>query len=427
MVTWKDLWSIYREKLKITPRVKDDFYTIMSEAVKTGVNADSQVRGALLTFLKPYAFSEYKSASGYELAAKIVPAFIQWLSEEKNKTITIKDLIPPKLTADDAFFFAEIYSKSVHVQALVKSVIIKFGKYLAQRGIVKIYPFGGLKVETTKTRRTIVYNEEMLDDFYNVLLFGTETYYNLVFRLNLETGLRPLHSYYLMCGDIQYDKPQTDALDRTFYPIFIRNVLVREKIKRKETISTKMAPEVVYISESLKNDIVKWCDEKNLTGTGYVFAGFIGLESYEAIVRARRKRPGVVSRLKHPGTRYIWYGLRDTWASVIYAITKDPGDLIDLGGWGTANIPLTVYRVSMKSCEALAIAKKWEIYLPPDKRDEVLDLQGRCERGEEERVPGEPTIGKGEMENVMSLIAKLTKQLEDERGKREALEKLVRR
>lgn len=33
----------------------------------------------------------------------------------------------------------------------------------------------------------------------------------------------------------------------------------------------------------------------------------------------------------------------------------------------------------MKSCETLSIAKKWEIYLPPDKRDEILDIQGRCE------------------------------------------------
>ncbi len=59
----------------------------------------------------------------------------------------------------------------------------------------------------------------------------------------------------------------------------------------------------------------------------------------------------------------------------------------------------------------LSIAKKWEIYMPPDKRDEILDLLGRCERNEAERVPGAPTISTEGFDAIEALVEKLEKQL----------------
>lgn len=313
--------------------------------------------------------------------------------------------------ARDASLFADAYSTKTSVQAHVRSAIIKFGKYILSEGVVTTYPFGGLKVSMPKTRRTILYNEGMLDEFYNVLLFNAERYYTLFFRLMIQTGLKPINLYYLACGDIEYDKPQTDALDRTFYPIFALKMYQREKRKIKEEVYRKMPPEAVYISESLKNDIKTWCDEKNLTGTGYLFKDFVILDAYATYIRRRRKNPTIRERLKFKDTKYIWYGLRDTWASVIYALTGSTEYLVDLGGWESEKIPLAVYNASMKSCEAMSIAKKWEIYLPPDKRDEILDIQGRCERKEIERVPGAPTISTEEFDAINALVEKLEKQL----------------
>ena len=419
-MSWKEIYTDARIKYGRAPLIKDDYYRIMSEAVKTSVNADPKLKEALLTFLKPYAFSEYKAASTYKWASIIPPMFVQWLSDERKKKVTFNDMEPPNITPEDAVFFTEQYSESPFVQAQVRSYLIKFGKFLVSRYHISRYPFGDMKVDMPLVRRTIIYNEEMIDDFYNVLLFGAAGYITLFFRLLMQTGQRPGHIYYLTCGDIEYDKPQKDALDRTFYPIFIRKMLDREKRKIKETVFKKVPPEVVYISESLKNDIVKWCDENDLTGKGYIFKDFVTLDNYDTFVRRRRQSPDIASRLKHKDIKYILYGARHTWTSVMYAITRDIGDLIDLGGWTGANIPLTVYRVSMKSCEALSIAKKWEIYLPPDKRDEILDLQTRCERKEEEPVPGAPTVSTEELDNVMAIIAKLQKKIE-------ALEKEQRR
>ncbi len=66
----------------------------------------------------------------------------------------------------------------------------------------------------------------------------------------------------------------------------------------------------------------------------------------------------------------------------------------------------------------LSIAKKWEIYLPPDKRDEILDLQGRCERNEVERVPGAPTVTTEGFNAIEGLVEKLEKQLAELKRRR---------
>lgn len=410
-MSWKDLYTDARIKYGKAPFVKDDYYIVMSEAVKSSLNADSKLKEALLTFLKPYAFSEYKAASTYKWASIIPPTFIQWLSVQRKKKITFSDIEAPNITPDDAVFFAEQYSESPFVQAQIRSYLIKFGKFLVSRYHITRYPFGDMKVDMPLSRRTIIYNGEMLDDFYNSLLFDSPGYITLFFRMLIQTGQRPGHIYYLTCGDIEYDKPQQDALGQTFYPIFIRKMLEREKRKIKETVFKKVPPEVVYISEQLKNDIVKWCEENDLTSKGYIFKDFITLDAYDTFIRRRRERPDIYSRLKHKEVKYILYGTRHTWTSVMYSITKDIGDLIDLGGWTGANIPLTVYRVSMKSCEALEIAKKWGIYLPPDKMDEISELQARCERKEVEPAAGATTVSIEQFDELKSLVEKLEKQL----------------
>lgn len=413
MPVWKDLYTKYREMLKITPRIKDDYARIMTEAVKSGVNADAAVKDALTAFIRPYAFSVYKSAQSYRWATIIPAMFVQWLSEQKNKKISLSDL--NEIDFKDGIFFAEEYSEKPSVQAQVASYLRKFGTFLlidsATRKVIRSSPFIGLKVDMPESGRVIVYNDAKLEDFYNVILFGTEKYYTLFFRAMLQTGMRPYHLYFLTCGDIEYDNPQKDALGRTFYPVFARSMVDREKRKIKEAVFKKLPPDVIYISESLKNDIVAWCEEKRLAGSGYVFKDFVNLRQYDSTARRRRLNPTIRARLKSKDTKYIFYGLRHTWTSVMWAITNNIGDLIDLGGWKGGKIPLTTYRASMKSCEALNIAKKWEIYLPPDRRDEILDLQTRCELGEEKT--GAPAISVQEFEAMKKMVDVLSKRVEE--------------
>ena len=419
-MTWKELYSETREEVGIKPvKTKDDLYQIMSEAVNKKVNADARLKTALTTFLKPYAFTEYKSAQSYKWAAIIPPTFIQWLAETRGKEITFDDLEPPNISPEDAAFFAGDYSASAAVQGQVRSALIKFGKFITSRYYVNRYPFSDLKVAMPKTKRTIVYSEERLHEFFNIILLGSPEYYTLFWRLLLQTGLRPLHAYSISCGDIEFDKPQEDALGRTFYPIFIHDVLTREKHKVKETVYKKVPPVVTFISESLKKDIIEWCRKNNLTGEGYIFKDFFVLDAATTFIERRRKSEKIAHLLKYKPSQYIQYGLRHTWSSVLYAITSDVGVLIDLGGWGAAGVPLEHYRISMKAREALDIAKKWEMYIPPDKKDKVEAIERIVKEIE---VPGAPVTVEA-VDELKALLTTLQTQLQDERREREELEK----
>ena len=419
-MTWKELYSETREEVGIKPvKTKDDLYQIMSVAVNKKVNADARLKTALSTFLKPYAFTEYKSAQSYKWAAIIPPTFIQWLAETRGKEINFDDLEPPNISPEDAAYFAADYSASESVQAQIRAALIKFGKFITARYYVTKYPFSDLKVAMPIGKRTIVYNEERLHEFFNIILIGSPEYYTLFWRLLLQTGLRPLHAHMISCGDIEFDKPQEDALGRIFYPIFIHDVLTREKRKIKETVFKKLPPEITFISESLKNDLIEWCRKNNLTGEGYIFKNFFVLDAATTFIERRRKSEKIAHLIKHKPSEYIQYGLRHTWSSVLYAITKDIGDLIDLGGWGGVGIPLRHYRVSMRAREALDIAKKWEIYIPPEKKDEVDAIERIVKEIE---VPGVPVTVEA-VDELKALLTTLQTQLQDERREREELEK----
>jgi len=420
-VGWRDLYSETREESGISPvKTKDDLYQIMTVAVDKKVNADARLKTALQTFLKPYAFSEYKSAQSYKWVVIIPPTFIQWLSETRGKEITFDDLEPPNLSPDDAAYFAADYSPSESVQAHIRAALIKFGKFITARYFINRYPFGDLKVAMPSSSRTVVYNEERLNEFFNIIMFGSPEYYLLFLKLLLQTGLRPLHAYIILCGDIEHDKPRKDALGRTFYPIFIRDALTREKRKIHETVSKKFPPVVTFISESLKDEISEWCSKNNLTSEGYVFKEFFVLDGVTTFIERRRKSEKIAHLLKYKPSQYIPYGLRHTWASVMYAVTNVVGDLMDLGGWGAGGMPLEHYRVSMRSKEALDIAKKWEIYIPPDRKDKV-DAIERIEM-EAEEAPVGPVTSEA-FDELRTLLVTLQTQLQDERREREELEK----
>lgn len=430
-MVWRDLWIEAKARSGIKPKIKDDYSKIMAEAVRTAVNADDEVKEILLKYIRTYAFEEYKSALTYRWATRAAPMFIQWLAETRKKKITLKDLDPPKLSADDANEFAKEYAgtpatgykakKSEFIKASARSYLANFGRYLEARGYPKIrkYPFTGLKIKMPRTRRIVVYSNDELKEFHDIVLFGSESYVKLFWKLVIQTGLRPLHGYYITCGDIGY-KPFKDALDRTYYQIAARQILGREKRKIGEEVGRKFPPDFVYISESLRNEIIKWCESNKLPSTGYIFKDFINLGSVDDHVRRKRNSPKIQSLLKSK-QKYMMVGLRHTWASVIYSVTSgDVGALLDLGGWTEDATVLRVYRTSLDESEAFKIAKNWNIYLPLDKKEKIKRVQAGLEKME---AP-EAIISKDEMDRMWDEMAK---QREQFMKKIEELEKQIKK
>lgn len=421
-MVWRDLWIEAKAQSGIKPKIKDDYSKIMVEAVRTAVKADDEVKEILLRYIRTYAFEEYKSALTYRWAVKTAPMFIQWLAEIRKKKITLKDLDPPRLSADDASEFAKEYAstpatgykakKSEFIKASVRSYLINFGKYLEAKGYPKIrkYPFTGLKIKSPRTRRIIVYNNDELKEFYDIVLFGSESYIKLLWKLIIQTGLRPLHGYYINCGDIGY-KPFKDALDRTYYQIAARQILGREKRKIGEEVGKKFPPDFTYISESLRNEIIKWCESNKLPSTGYIFKDFINLGSVDDHIRRKRKNPKIQSLLKSK-QKYMMVGLRHTWASVIYSVTGgDVGELLDLGGWAEDTTALKVYRQSLDEKEAFKIAKKWEIYLPPGKKTTIERIQA----GVVEKEAPEATIPTEELDKLWEVLEKQSETMKKDK------------
>lgn len=428
---WKDLFTRARVRTEIVPVTKDDYYKIMSEGVKLFVNAAPKLKEILMLYLKPYAFNEYKSEQSYKWASIIPATFIQWLSERRKRQIALSDLETPNLMPEDAALFVEDYSSSAFVQAHVRANLIKFFNFLINpaRRYITTQPLGDMTTDMPISVRAIVYNKDALDEFYDGILFGAPTYYTLFFKTLLQTGLRPKHAYYLTCGTIEVNKPQKDALGRVFYPIPIREHIAREKRKVREEIAKKFPPEFVYISESLKDEIMKWCKDNKLGSDGYVFKDFFILDAAGTFIERRRKSPAIAARLKQKPDQFMLYALRHTWASVIFAITKNVGDLIDYGGWRGQGIPLNVYRQSMPAEDALEIAKKWELYIPPDRKLEVEHLQGMIERGEARPAAPTPGLGQEEIDKLFALVNDLTTEvnrLKKAEEEREAVKKALK-
>lgn len=409
---WKSLYTNARIKLQIIPKIKDDYYKIMSEAVKE-INADEQVKKAILQHYV-VSLKKYKSWQSYDIAVRYPAMFVQWLSERENKKITMKDLERPVpgaalrygITAADGVSFAVAVSDSESSRAQVRSSIMGFGKFLDIERYVTSNPFTGLKIEMPKSLGAItLYKDDELKEFFNSILFGAEQYYTLFTRMMLQTGLRPRHLYSITCGDIE-NKPAIDALDRTFYSIAALKILDREKKKIGEEVYKKYPPTFVYISSGLRDDLLKWCRENNLTGKGYIFKDFVRLDSYDTFIRRRRvalKSKGLIKSEKD----YIMYGLRHTWSAVIYAI-GGLKTLTTMGGWTNDKTALDTYARDMDEKEALRIIKDWDIYIIPEHKSRIERIQKEFE---EERVSGAPTVSTQEWESTKKLLEDLQKQV----------------
>lgn len=408
-VKWNDLYSKSRIESGIMPvSTKDDFYTIMSAGIQKHVDADRELKEAMLLFLKPYAFKEEKSADAYKWMAIYPAMFIQWLAQRKGKSITLKDLEYPNLTPEIGDLFTQDNSESENVRAHIRSSMIKFLKFLTERHLVIKYPFPGFKVDMPKSVRVVVYNLKNLDEFYNRILLDKEEYYTLFFRLLLQTGSRPGQINNIRLEDIGKN-PTEDALGRKFYPIFTLKLLTREKKIIKEVVYKKMPAEVVYISESLRNDLLAWSSKKSLKPESYIFLSSVGLGAIQEGVRRTAKR--LASKLSNKPGFYILYGLRHTWASVVYHVTGfNIKYLQTAGGWEGVGIPLGTYTALMNECEAVDIVKKWDIFVPVDSRERIQDIQRRCEGKEAELIPARPTTTT-ELESLRKMVEDLQKQI----------------
>jgi len=218
-----------------------------------------------------------------------------------------------------------------------------------------------------------------------------------------------------------YEPPQAQAELREFSK------------RRGEKVKKKYAPGTALISARLKNDLEAWCKINNLSSSDAIFEKFIQLGGIQEGIRNKAHilsgYKKVADRwvedktrmkvLTHDPGYYILYGLRHTWASVIYNITKDVKYVTTSGGWASgSSVPMDVYVQSRAKADVMEIAKKWEIYIDPEYKGDVEKVEKEKEK---ELAPPGAAMGAEQLKQLEDTQKLLIEQLNAMRKEIETL------
>jgi integrase len=468
--SYRDMWKFAQDISGVKPiATKKDMREIAVEAVNY-INAAEEVKLPLLEFIKSSAFNEFQSLSGYRPMAQFPIFFIQWLSEQRGKEVTLNDIdfrsknnpsgitqatgnefveqyVPEKTDPDDPTAPAKSSGTS---KAHIRAALRKFFLDLDINGYITSFSMKGMKTGMKRKKNPVVYTNIELDEIFNKILSGQPAYFSLFMRLILQTGSRPGQIFTIKCKDLGFGVPTQDVYDRTFYPINTGDILQQAKERRGEEIKKKYPPGTALISEKMKNDLTEWCKNNNLSSNDYIFQKFISFSGIEQGIRRRVhilsgykqvgnvwvKDPARQNVLTHDMDFYIPKGMRHTNASVKYNLTLNPKYVTESGGWtSTSNVATDVYTKMMDIKGAYNVFKKYEIYIEPT----VVTASGKpfnqhikeIESGlvGEMEKPG-TTVGVVELDKLRAQISEIAKrmeedrkQLDEERKKRQELEK----
>ena len=451
--SYRDIWAFAQDIAGISPvETKGDYRKIAVEAVNY-VNADDAVKNQLLDFIETEAFTSMQSMSGYRIMAHIPISFVQWLADTRGREITIEDLDfeskrnPKGITASTGQRFVDDYVpeksprpgepaiRSETSQAHVRSALIKFFKFLEIRGKIDKYSMLGMEIGMERNINPVVYNMSDLDEMFNKIISGKPAYYSLFMRLLLQVGSRPGQIYSIKCKDLEFGVATKDALDRDFYPINPKKILEEDKKRRGEKVKKKYAPGTAMISARLKNDIESWCKTNNLSPNDAIFGKFIQLSGIQAGINTKAhilsgykqvadKWVEEKTRMKvltHDPDYYTLYGFRHTWASVVYNITKDVKYLTTSGGWASgSSVPVDVYVQTRAKSDVLEIAKKWEIYIDPEYKGDVENIEKEKEKEVAPAAMGADQLK--QLEDTQKLLIEqlnaMAKKIEELEGKK---------
>ena len=379
------LLSIYlgRKRLQLADKL-DIYYSEVESRLET-LNIDETLYDALLSYLNDVAPERYTSVN--TLRKNVLPyitEFIDYVSKRKRRTLTLEDLDVSRLKGAVIQSFLSRKTKSKYTQRMIYSVISVFGKWLENEYPEYIQRFPRIKIVIPKAPPEVRAERKIgkprrlkeLDEIFRVVSMPTPRVarerlpiYRYFYKFLLATGLRPAHALLFKVGDFSDDEVEwvEDVWGRDFVKLASYKVVEREKRERGEIITKKVPAPYVFISEDLYNEIYSYCvDEMGFSDDDYICP---------IPLRTLQRRAETVSEMT--GIRdFSMYDFRDTWASVIYNCSgHDVSLVVEMGGWSSASIPVDIYARTMKPSEAIEIAKKYEIYLPPTIREKVVDIE----------------------------------------------------
>jgi len=401
----------------------NEIYQSEVAARLTALPVSDDLRDVLEMYFTAVAPERYTSYT--TLRKNVLPwisDFIEFIANRRKRLVGLDDLDINRLKGAEIQMFLSSKTRSKYTQRSVYSFVSTFGKWLESEGYVQKFP--RIKIVMPKAPPEVKAERKVgkprtldqLDKIFTVVSMPMPKVprerallYRYFFRLLLQSGLRPAHAKLLKVKDFSDENIEwvTDVFDRDFVKISSFAAVEREKKEHGEVITKKIPAPYIFISESLYDEIYTYTiEELGFSEEDYICP--IPIRSLQRRAEFVAEATGIAD--------FSLYDFRDTWASVIYNCSGyDVSLIVEMGGWSSAQIPVDVYARTMSPSEALTIAKKYEIYLPPVIKEKVDAI----EAGMKITITPEDLARRDKMiEDLIREVERLSRELEKLKGRR---------
>ncbi len=380
--------------------------------------------------------ANYSSAEALGSAVRWITSFLLWAQYYKKAnastaTLARDDLLPHEagkrrgLNEEDVEgFITEMEptiapSTRIHIHSALKS----FGEYMFRKKYLTAQPFMDLDTRMPAGKSEAhPYLPSELVEIYDVVMdkspmWGGVPYHRLFFRWMLATGQRPDHALQIQSATILDPslEVETDAKGEPF----VRIPLSEEVEAYRVSIGLKpdSGKKVVVYARVYQPFVEELRAFARKHGKRFVFknSGMIGSPTtFSKNLRESRQNPTVRETiLKHRATpdhpsqasktdidSFKGYELRDTYATVFYAIAKDELIFKEYFGWKSTTVPKTHYAKPYSLQDALAVMTEWHLYFPAVLRAEWLDAEKKVKELQD-REAVEKIVGQLQDEKIL--------------------------
>jgi len=380
------------------------------------LDVDDELRDILLEYFLVIAKMNYHAISS--LRKRVLPdisLFIEFLAKKKGATLTVDDLDLSKLKSHTIINYLKSRTKSLEVQRVINSFISVFGRWLDHEGYITKFAYVKIpKPDTPPTKKRELElgtprKLEEIDKLFSVIDVPTPRVpkerlpmYRFFAKLLLISGLRPKHLLFFKVGDLESNEIASDCFGNEYVVLPSYDIVKREKEALGEMIKKKKPAPYMYVHKSLHAELQSYCLDKGWDYDDPLIP--VPLRSLENRMVTVRKMTSIKD--------FTWYDLRNTWASVIYNATAPKGAtaLVELGGWSSSEIAVDVYVKAMDSLEAVEMAQKYHIFIPPVyKRQIERILKGK----KIEVTPEEIEKREAELAELRKMVSDLAKEIEE--------------
>lgn len=370
-----------------------EFYRVLveEELKELRGNLTDTLYDAVEGYLLSFVLEHYQSWDGRKKNLRYVTAFLRYLIKKRGRKIDVTDLERKNLRdLLDRFIFD--YTESDSHRRAMSSYMKQFGRYLVRNLYVDSFPEPTKIViqkpppeVREKRQKGRVRKLQELDLIFNKVGYRVEGAERkkamaLFFKFSLQSGTRPSQALLMTVEPLTEEGGAewvNDVWGRPFVKVPYFEAVEAEKKRRGFKIIKKVPAGYIYLSQKLYKEMWDFIEDEDLDTSDLLFMKYITLSSVERHCRTLANLVGVAD--------FSPYDFRHTWASVLYnASGYNESLVIQMGSWSGESIPFNHYIKNMDSRMAVDIAKKYEIYLPPE--PDVLRSVREVEAGERPEV-----------------------------------------